>query len=176
MGFRLLSVSLCVLGLSACAGPIETRILSSGEGSGTPQTILREDLPQSAIAAQARQLAAQQLEERGYGQSDAGVLQLHVAFAERDASIAVRTKSSDAVRDIAAAKPKKPLQSCKDREMRLSVTLTRIADGAVLYRGSAAEFHCNAGAANVMPSLVDAALRDLDQPKGAYSVKRQGLE
>lgn len=118
----------------------------------------------------------QSLEKHGYGQSETGGLQLHVAFAERDAAIGVKTKSGDAVRDIAAAKRKKPLQSCADREMRLTITLTRIADGAELYRGSAAEYHCKAQAPDVVPVLVNAALGDLARPKGAYSIKRQGLE
>lgn len=176
MLWRLLSVFVCVLSLSACGGMIETRIVSSGAGITAPGAILREEAPQPAIAAQARLLAAQQLEQRGYTQSETGALHLHVAFAERDAAIAVRTKSGDAVRDIAAAKRKKPLQNCADREMRLTITLTRIADGAELYRGSAAEYHCKAQASDVVPVLISAALDDLRQPKGAYSVRRQGLE
>lgn len=155
---------------------IETRIVSGGEGAGAPGAILREEAPQSAIAAHARLLAMQLLEKHGYGQSETGSLQLHVAFAERDASIAVKTGAGAAARDIAVAKRKKPLQSCADREMRVTVALIRIADGTELYRGSAAEYHCKAQAADVVPILVSAALDDLRQPKGAYSLRRQGLE
>lgn len=176
MGWRFLSVSLCVLGLAACAGPIETRVVSGGEGLAVPTSILREEPPKSAIAAQAHALASQHLAGLGYAQSDSGALQLHIGFAERDAAISVKAKSGETARDIAAAKARKPLQSCADREMRLTLTLTRIADGAELYRGSAAEHHCKAQAAEVVPHLVQAALGDLARPKGAYSLKRQGLE
>ena len=176
MGSRLTLVPLLLLGLSACAGPIETRVVSCGAGVPEAASILAEAPPNSEVAASAHKLVTGRLAERGFGQSPAGALQLHIAFAERDAAIAVRTRSGDQWADVSAAKPKKPLQSCADREMRLTVTLTRIADGTELYRGSAAEYHCKAQAANVLPSLVDAALADLAGPKGAYRTMRQGLE
>lgn len=176
MGSRLKLVSLLFLGLSACTGPIETRVVSSGTGVRDAASILTEAPPSSQAAAGAYALAVERLAERGFGQSETGALQLHVAFAERDAAIAVRTKSGEQLLDVSAAKPKKPLQNCADREMRLSVTLTRIADGSELYRGSAAEYHCKAQAADVLPALVNAALADLAGPKGAYRTTRQGLE
>lgn len=176
MGSRLLYLSTIILGLSACAGPIETRVVSSGEGLRAPFSILREDQPKSETAALARTLVIDRLAGSGYQQSDSGGLQLQVAFAERDATIAVRTKSGETVHDVAAVKPRKPLQSCADRELRLTVTLTRIADGVELYRGSAAEYHCKARPDEIIPALVEASLDDLSSPKGAYRTTRPGLE
>lgn len=165
-----------MLGLSACAGPVETRVNSSGPGVGASTTILQEALPAAATAAQARAAVITLLADRGYRETQTGNIQLHVAFAERDAAISVKAKSADTVTDIATAKMHKPLQSCADREMRLAVTLTRITDGVELYRGTASEYHCKAQMAEVLPALVTAALADLSQPKGAYKITRQGLE
>ncbi|MBK6707852.1 MAG: hypothetical protein IPG54_10380 [Sphingomonadales bacterium] len=176
MGSRLLILPTIILGLSSCAGPIETRVVSSGAGLREPFSILAEDPPKSETAASARTLVLDQLAGAGYRQSDNGSLQLQVAFAERDAGIAVQTKSGETIHDVAVVKPRKPLQSCADRELRLTVTLTRIADGAELYRGSAAEYHCKARPTDVIPALVEASLDDLSSPKGAYTTTRQGLE
>ena len=176
MGSRLLLNSILMLGLSSCAGPVETRVNSTGPGVGASTIILQEALPVASTAAQARAAVIMLLADRGYRETQTGNVQLHVAFAERDAAISVKSKSGDAVTDIAAAKVQKPLQSCADREMRLAVTLTRITDGAELYRGTASEYHCKAQMAEVLPALVTAALADLSQPKGAYKIKRQGLE
>ena len=167
---------LLFLGLSACAGPVETRVVSSGQGVDRPVYILQEEAPQSELLLHAHIAAMHQLADRGFMVSDKATLKFSVAFAERDASIAVLSKSGDKVQAIAPAKQKKPLQNCADREMRLTLTLTRIADGAEVYRGSAAEYHCKAQAVDVVPQLVKAAIADLAKPKGAYTVTRQGLE
>jgi hypothetical protein len=167
---------LLVLGLSACAGPLETRVVSSGQGIDRPDYILQEEAPQSEPLLRAHIEAMHQLADRGFMVSDKGTLKFDIAFAERDASIAVLSKSGDKVQVIAPAKQKKPLQNCADREMRLTLTLTRIADGAEVYRGSASEYHCKAQAVDVVPEMVKAAMADLAKPKGAYSIKRQGLE
>lgn len=176
MGLRLISLSIAALGLSACAGPIETRVVSTGEGLREPATILSEAAPTSEETAMARKLVVDRLIIQGYRESENGAIQLHVAFAERDATITVSAKSGDTATDVASAKKQKPLQSCADREMRLIVTLTRIADGTELYRGNAAEYHCRARAGDVIPALVEASLNDLSAPKGAYRTTRQGLE
>lgn len=176
MGLRLISLSIAALGLSACAGPIETRVVSNGEGLREPTSILSEATPTSEQTAVARKLVVDRLAVRGYRESENGAIQLHVAFAERDAAIAVSAKSDGSATDVAPAKRQKPLQSCADREMRLIVTLTRIVDGTELYRGSAAEYHCKAQSGDVIPALVEASLNDLEAPKGAYRTMRQGLE
>lgn len=176
MGSRCAVGWIFLLGLSACAGPIETRVASTGAGLVASATVLQEDPPISPVAAQARASVIRTLSDRGYAETPDGELQLHVAVAERDAAIAVKTLSTDGESHIAPAKPKKPLQSCADREMRLVVTLTRITDGTEIYRGTAAEYHCKAQMQDVLPLLVSAALADLSKPKGSYKVTRQGLE
>ncbi len=164
-----------MLGLSACAGPIETRVTSNGPGA-SGAAILHETLPTGAMQAKAREQVMARLQAKGFNQSDSGGVQLQVAFSERDAAISVKAGKDGAVAEIAGAKRRKPLQSCADRELRLVVTLTRIADGAELYRGHAAEYHCKATAADVLPELIDAALRDVAAPKGSYVIKRAGLD
>lgn len=161
--------------LSACAGPIETRVVSTGQGAPA-NTILAEAAPAGTIQALAYQQALEQLRGRGFGLSDTGALQLHVAFSERDASISVKAGDGKATNDLSPAKKRKPLQSCADRDMRLTVTLTRISDGVELYRGEAAEYHCKAGVDEVLPPLVSAALRDIGQPRGGYVVNRAGQD
>ena len=176
MGSRLLLSSILFLGLSACASPIETRVNSAGPGVATTLTILHETPPTASAAAQARAAVIKSLANRGFSETHAGDVQLHVAFAEREAAISVKVKSGETVTDIATAKAAKPFQSCDDREMRLSVILTRIGDGTELYRGEASEYHCKAQMAEVLPALVAAALADLSRPKRAYKIRRQGLE
>ena len=166
---------LLLFGLGACSGPIETRIVSSGPGVANPEYILQEEPPKADLPLRAHIAVMHQLADRGYMVSDTGSLKLDIAFAERDAQIAVFTKSGSDQAIIAPGKQKKALQSCADREMRLTVILTRIADGVELYRGNASEYHCKAKAEDVVPELVKAALVDLTKPKGAYSITRQGL-
>jgi hypothetical protein len=50
--------------------------------------------------------------------------------------------------------------------------MTRISDGAELFKGRAAEYHCKMTAEEAMPALVDAALADLGKPRGSYVLKR----
>jgi hypothetical protein len=169
---RLATSFIALFLLASCSGPIETRISSTGPGVATPTSILGEKLEAAAPNAAARDMVAAKLAERGFTLGDAGALQLHVAVSERDAAIAVATEKNE----ISKAKRRKPLQSCADKEYRLAVALTRISDGALVYRGSAAEYHCKATLAQAMPALADSALTDLAAPKGDHVVTRTGVE
>ena len=161
--------------LSACAGPIETRVVSTGQGASA-NTILVETTPAGAIQALAYQQTLEQLQSRGFEMSDKGALQLHVAFSERDASISIKAGDGKAMTDLSLAKKRKPLQSCDDRDLKLTISLTRITDGVELYRSEAAEHHCKASVVEVLPSLISAALRDIGRPKGGYVVNRAGRD
>jgi hypothetical protein len=92
----------------------------------------------------------------------------------RDAALAVGSVSGP--QSLSPAKRRKPFQSCADKEFRVGITLTRIADGTELYRSRVAEYHCNLPLADALPDLVDAALADLGQPRGRYSTLRSGIE
>jgi hypothetical protein len=50
--------------------------------------------------------------------------------------------------------------------------LTRIADGAEQFRGSASETHCKQGLSTILPLLADKAMADLGSPRGEYVLKR----
>jgi hypothetical protein len=137
-----------------------------------PTSILAEKIEAAAPNAVARDMVVAKLEEKGFTLGGTGALQLHVAVSERDAAISVATDKSE----ISKAKQRRPLQSCADKEYRLAVALSRISDGALLYRGSAAEYHCKATLAQAMPTLVALALADLAAPKGDYALTRGGFE
>jgi hypothetical protein len=137
-----------------------------------PTSILAEKIDAVASNVVARNMVSAKLAQLGFTLDDAGVLQLHVAVSERDAAIALSSEKGE----IAKAKRRRPLQSCADKEYRLAVALTRISDGALVYRGSAAEYHCNVKLAQAMPALVDRVLADLAAPKGDYALTRSGVE
>jgi len=156
--------------LGACSQAVETRISSKGQADGTASFLFSQDVVQSTDLMAARKLVTDSLVSRGYTPSDSGVLHLEVSASERPAAIAIGTASGPA--SLSAAKHKKPLQSCEDREYRLGIVLTRISDGALVYQSSAAEYHCNLPMAKALPALVTAALADLGSPRGEYSVRR----
>jgi hypothetical protein len=147
--------------LAACAGPIETRIDSKGLSPFEPATFQMDadapPLPASLVTAV--------LEQRGFRTADAAALNVQVTLSDRPAILALQ--EGKVVISPAAQK-----QRCADREYRVGVTLTRIADGATIYRGTAAEFHCKQSVDQALPMLVSAAIADLGSPKGAYAVKR----
>jgi hypothetical protein len=150
--------------LAACAGPIETRVDSAGMETINPATfVVSPDT--SSLVANAQAKVAMALAERGYSPGQVGELNLQVTLSDRPAMLALQSGSQT----LSPAAGKK---RCTKREYRLGITLTRIADGAQVYRASAAEFHCKLGAEDVLGNLVEAALADLGSPRGAYVIKR----
>jgi hypothetical protein len=176
MGKRGSGLLLLPILLAACGGPVQTRVSSTGPGVVEPKTIMRDEIAPTGPARAARDAVTAMLAKRGFAEAADGELQLQVALSERDAALAVSAVTPSGKRNIAPAKQKKPLQSCLDREYRISVVLTRISDGAMVYKGDAAEYHCKAKLAEVMPSLAERALADLAKPKGEYVVSRSGVE
>ncbi len=160
---------------TACSSGVETRISSSGVTSlkTEPYTI-------STIAATSGELrsayamVSENLAKKGFGVAEQAPLHLEITVDQRDASLALG--SNQGLENISPPKRRKPLQNCSDREYRLGVTLTRIADGAEIYRGRVAEYHCKMSVTEALPALVDAALADLGQPRGSYIVKRKAQE
>ncbi len=172
---RLFAIALPLgLMLAACAGPIETRISSSGEAAVSPQKIRLAPLPaeSSGIILEARKLAAAALEERGFALDEDAALAVNVAVSDRPAKLAV--KNGDSI--VAPTKRKKLLQNCEDREYTAMLMLTRVADGEQLYVGEAAEYHCKAALAKVLPSLIDALVSDIDGPRGEKQFFRVGRD
>ncbi len=170
-----LLLSLAVSGaLAGCAGPIETRVNSMGQAAAVSGSYVLAETndAESPELLMARRLVTERLNAKGLSASKTATLHLEVTVSSRDAALGL--KQGD--QSLSGAKPKKPFQNCKDKEYRLGIVLTRIADAEVVYRGSASEYHCNASLGDAVPGLVDAALADLGAPKGQYAAKRTGRD
>ena len=177
MGLRWVVSLAAMVSISACTGPIETRVSSSGVALSGGHTILDEQhASPSDILLQARALTLSNLADRGFTLTPTGGQKLAVTVSERPANLLISAGAEQHKVVLTSPKPKKPLQSCADTEFSLVVRLTNVADGADLYQGRAAEFHCKAALADVLPFLVDAALADLGSPKGEHIIKRRGLD
>ncbi|MGB5485519.1 hypothetical protein [Parasphingorhabdus sp.] len=169
--------------VSACAGPVETRVQ-------THQVTAAAELKQFALSANdavenrdlvlASDLVARSLTRKGYQSSPDASILVHVALSSRPADIAIDSGVKNAVQSIATAKSQKRFQSCKDQEHRLTISLFDQARGTQLYTGSAAEYHCKGTIAQSMPFLIDSALSGLDSDESAAPRSetriRQGIE
>jgi hypothetical protein len=172
---QIMSLTIAALIVSACSPGVETRITSSGVTSPKIEPYMISALSNTSAALQpGYALVGERLAAKGFVNAAEAPLHLEVTVDERDASLALG--SSEGRQSLAASKRKKPLQSCADREFRLGVTLTRVADGVEIYRGRAAEYHCKMSVTEALPALVDAALADFGQPHGSYIVKRNAKE
>jgi hypothetical protein len=169
-----LALPFMMLALAACAGPVETRIDNTGQAGAVIGTYVLAETgeAESPELLQARKLVADRLAVKGLTASDTGTYHLEVTVSSRSAVLGLKQED----RSLSGPKPKKPFQNCKDSEYRFGIALTRIVDGAEMYRGSAAEYHCRAGLEQTLPTLVNAALADLGAPKGQYVLKRKGRE
>ena len=127
-----------------------------------------------------RGLVTAELERQGFTQNAAALMLVHIAFADRPASIAITTGEKDERAPVAVAKDRKPLQSCDDREHRLIVSIANQVDGTMIYKGSASEYHCKGEFADSLPHLVKAALSDFgagsDGGVRTRTVTRSGIE
>jgi hypothetical protein len=168
-------VIIIALGLSGCAQDVQTRVSSAGlTESPAGAFMISTTEATSAELRQAYPLVTKKLASKGYSIAKDAPLHLQITLDARDAALSVGGAVGPT--DIAAAKKQKPLQSCKDQEYRFGVTLTRVADGAEIYRGRAAEFHCQMTLLQALPKLVDAALADVGAPRGAYALSRKDVD
>ncbi len=168
MSLRLILVT-CALALSGCTRTIETRISSAGQSNPEKLGFILAPIDKTASAelVAARDLVVAKLTSKGLSPGDTGPYYLEVGVSSRPASIAVL----EASKVLAAANPKRSTRKCQFQEYRLSLALTRIADGTEIYRASAGEFHCKAALGDTLQPLVDHALADLGNPRGEYAVK-----
>jgi hypothetical protein len=149
---------------ASCAGPIETRIDSAGARELAPATIMVDE-SNKVENPTARSLALAALEKKGFSKATDGKLLLQTTTSEWPAALSL---SNGATVLSPAAKKKR----CAKTEYRLGIVLTRISDGAEIYRVRTAEFHCKLPLDAVLPMMVDAAMVDLGNPRGSYIVKR----
>ncbi|NJM49795.1 MAG: hypothetical protein HC843_02000 [Sphingomonadales bacterium] len=152
--------------LSSCSAKIDTRVMSSGvQGpSAAGYIVVPPANLESPAYHQSKALIAKQLSAKGYQAANDGSLYLEVGIAARPASLSLRQSG----KLLAEASTKRRAGKCQNQEYRLTVALTRISDGAEIYRGSAGEYHCKQPLEAVLPQLVGAALADLGNPKGDY--------
>jgi len=162
--------------LAGCSGPIETRVQSSGAGIDEAPALLVDDAAEPPLTAKARAMVVAELEKQLGASGSQATHRLTVTLSDRPAALSLLAGDKASTRIIAAAKADKPLQSCADREYRLVVLLTRIADGSESYRGEAASYQCKATLEERLPYLVAAATADLRTPKGRYSIRQAGRE
>lgn len=161
--------------VSGCAQTIETRVTSMGMPIAVPAAFMMSTTEETpAEVRRAYPIVTKRMIAKGYSIAKEAPLHLQVTVDARDAALALG--NSDGVAALSVAKARKPLQSCADKEYRVGVTLTRVADGAELFRGRAAEYHCKMTLADALPALVDAALADLGAPRGSYAVTRKGID
>ena len=169
--------------VSGCAGPIETRVQTHQVITAPDQnqfTLSPKDAVENSDLALARELVAKSLSEKGYAPSPNASILVHVAISERPADIAVDAGEKDAKQTIAPAKRQKRFQSCEDQEHRLTIILYDQARETILYKGNAAEYHCNGTIAQSLPFLVASALSGLDRKPAdkpsSSTHTRQGIE
>ncbi|MGB5076799.1 MAG: hypothetical protein WBO17_04905 [Sphingorhabdus sp.] len=161
--------------LSGCSNSIETRVDSAGQSSSTPFNLSYDfSASRPAEMEAAHRAVVEALGAKGYVIAENAVAHLEVTLSSRPARLALGT--AEHASSLSPAKKKKPLQNCDDKEYRLVVTITKLDGGSVIYRGSAAEYHCHLPLAQAVPLLVSAALSDLGRPRGNYSVSRRGKD
>lgn len=167
---RVIMLTVCTL-LSACAQTVETRVVSAGVAGAAPTRYIAA-LPNKISSQEydiAHNLVATKLADRGYVSAADATLFLQVGVAQRPASLSLTQGGTI----LSPASAKRGSRRCAISEYRLTVALTKIADGAEMYRAAASEYHCKLNIGAVLPRLVDAALADLGKPKGGYVTKRK---
>lgn len=169
----------CALGISlsasACSSGIETRVLSAGVSPLAGQTYaLAANEYESADLSIAHGLVENALTSRGFARTANAPIYLQVTVDSRDAALALGSTAGP--QSLSLAKRRKPLQSCTDKEFRVGITLTRVADGSEMYRSRVSEYHCKLPLADALPAMVNAALADLGTPRGRYVTLRRGIE
>lgn len=171
---RFALISVCALA-AGCSNNIETRVSSSGVQSPLAQAYMISTVAETSeeLRSAYKQVATTMV-QNGFVLAKAAPLHLEITLDARPADLALGGKDGPA--SLSPAKRKRPLQSCQDREYRLGVTFTNVGDGNEIYRGRAAEYHCKAEMADVLPTLVKAALADFGKPRGNYVLKRKGRE
>jgi len=160
------TLSLALLGLQGCAGPVETNIHSAGAGVRDATTLMWLLAPKGGTEEEPHMLAAREavaaaLQERGFRMAEEASAAVAIGFAERPAQIGLKTGQGEA---LSPAKEKRLFQNCEDRMMRLRVSIVDRASGDQLYSGEAQESHCHAQASDVLARLAGYAVEDIDSP------------
>ncbi len=174
--WRIAAVALAVIAsLAACTPAVMTRIESKSEAGNAaiaPANFAIIRPTKTAASAEwdaARSAVAAKLNAKGFAAAEPAVYAVDVTLSSRLANLALAVDAGAG----AQSNTKPGNKNCANVDYRLAVGVTRIADGALLYQGSAAETHCKDALSAVVPVLVDAAMADLGAPRGVYTVQRK---
>lgn len=171
--------SLCALVIalfaSACSTGVETRVQTSGVTALESRSYFVTPTEyEAADLKTAHNLVESILTTRGFVRADIAPLHLQVTVDSRDASLALGSEAGP--QSLSPAKRRKPLQSCADKEFRVGITLTRVADGLEIYHSRVSEHHCKLPLADALPTMINAALADMGKPRGSYTILHNGIE
>lgn len=150
--------------VSACGGPIETRTITQAAAPLPVQkqfTLSPEIEQKSKAYSKAREFVISSLEKYGFSHTGNAPVLVNIAIADRPAEMTITVGEGQSFKTLVAAKKNRALQSCADREHRMTIIMTDKNDGALLYSGTAAEYHCKGTIDASIPYLVDGALADL---------------
>jgi len=169
-----LALVLLGLAMAGCSGPIETRVSSAGEEQPIAGSFMLAPLPDNSAdeLTGAQALLVEGLLTKGYHHADDADMMLTVGISDRPAQLTVK----NGAQILAPGKQPKMWQSCADREYRMTIELTRRADGAQLYSGNASEYHCNATLTETLPSLAKRLVADIERPRGPKLLVRLGKD
>lgn len=156
-------IAISVTVLSGCSGPIETRV-TTHSAAPLPKP---DNYSFGASSDQsnehyktARNLVGSALERKGLRMADDAPMLVDIALAERPASISISVGEESDTAIVAAQKESKFLQSCDDKEHRLTVSIVERATGQAVYSGTASEYHCKGLIGDSLPHLVRGAMSD----------------
>ncbi len=160
-----------ILLISGCTRPVETRISSVGTNDVPVMNYVWGTKIVAEEAAGANALMEVRLKNIGLNSSDAAPLRLDVTFSALPAVLKLTV--GNVASGAATVKPPHASRKCKPVEYRLGFALSKVSDGTIAYRASAAEYHCKGDLRNILPVLADAVVADIGKPKGVYSTKRK---
>ncbi|SIN66021.1 protein of unknown function [Parasphingorhabdus marina DSM 22363] len=167
--------------VAGCAGPIETRIMTQAAAPLPDKqtydfgSVAEQD---NELYRAARELVDSALKSRGFRTAENASTLVDLTLADRPADIAIRVGEATQELVLADVKAQKPLQSCKDREHRLTITFADRVSGAMLYSGTAAEYHCKGTIEESLPHLVRGAMAEFGSGSGTrqFVRTRSGVE
>ncbi len=164
-----------LVSFGACTPAVITRIESKGDAISaaiTPASfaIIRPTkIVQSAELDAAQSAVVAKLTSKGFVATEPATYAVDVTLSLRPANLALAVDDGAGMQ----SNNKTGNKNCFNTDYRLTVGVTRIADGALLYRSSAAETHCKDALSAIVPVLVDATMADFGAPRGAYTVQRK---
>lgn len=165
--------------LAGCASPVMTRVDASApaplpQGASFAFAPVPDDI--GVLPAQARDMVAAALRQRGWRQAEQGDYLLSVSLADRPSTITLKTGDDfgKPVATLAPAADRSNNKGCARRDHRLTVTITDRSSGAIAFAGAASEYHCKAALYDSLPHLVSAAVDRLDTGSGTQQLARKG--